>query len=84
MAKAKTISRTKAVTMIDDNAGRFFTVTFLKKDGNERTINGLVKKDNKTRTGYVRMYSAQDKGYRSVDPRTINEIKINKEIFKVR
>ena len=34
MAKAKTISRTKAVTMIDDNAGRFFTVTFLKKDGN--------------------------------------------------
>lgn len=81
---AKAISRTKAVSMINDNAGKFFTVTFVKKDGNERTINGLCKKDNKTRTGYIRMYSAQDKSYRSVDPRTINAIKIAGEVLKVR
>lgn len=84
MAKAKTISRTKAIAMIDDNAGRFFTTTFMKKDGTQRTINGLVKKDNKTKVGYIRMYSAQDKGYRSVDPRTISSLTINKQEFKVK
>lgn len=82
--RIKTVSRTKAVEMIDNNAGKFFTVTFSTKTKPERTINGLVKKDNKTRTGYIRMYSTQDKGYRSVDPRTISALKINGTVLKVK
>lgn len=43
------IVRTDAVSkaiaqMIRDNGGKFFGVTFIKKDGTERTLNGHVRK----------------------------------------
>ena len=82
--KAKTIVRTKAVELMNNSSGRFITVTFKKKDTTERTINCIVKKDHKTALGYLRVYSIQDKGYRSVDPRTINKIVANKQTFNVK
>lgn len=44
-----TVVRTDAVskaiaTMIRDNGGKFFGVTFVKKNGEERTLNGHVRK----------------------------------------
>lgn len=44
-----TVVRTDAVskaiaTMIRDNGGKFFGVTFIKKNGEERTLNGHVRK----------------------------------------
>lgn len=81
---AKNITRTKAVKLMDKSGGRFITVTFKKKDTTERTINCIVKKDHRTALGYLRVYSIQDKGYRSIDPRTINKIVANKTLFKVK
>lgn len=44
-----TVVRTDAVsqaiaTMIKNNGSKFFGVTFVKKDGTERTLNGHVRK----------------------------------------
>ena len=84
MATTKSISKTKAVTIMNESKGRFVTVTYIKKDKTERTINCIVRKYSMTKAGYIRVYSVQDKGYRSVDPRTINKLVANKEVFKVK
>lgn len=78
------ITRTKAVEKIDNSKGRFFTPTFTTKAGNERTINCNFKKGSVTKLGHLRVYSMQDKGYRSVDPRTISKLVIDKQVFKVK
>ncbi len=78
----KTISRTKAVELINNSQGRRFTVTFTKKDGTTRTINGSRK--NQTNLGNITIYSVKDKGYRSVNPNTITMLKINKTVNKVK
>ena len=84
MSRKRTISRTKAVNLIDSTKGRFFTVTFLNKGGIPRTINCNTKKDNKSALGYIRVYSFKDKGYRSVNPHTITELSFGGTIYKVR
>lgn len=78
------ITRTKAVEAIENSKGRFFTTTFTTKAGNERTINCNFKKGNVTKLGHLRVNSIQDKGLRSVDPRTISKLVINNQIFKVK
>jgi hypothetical protein len=66
---------------------RFFSVTFTKKDGTERTINarlgvkkhlkGGEKSYNNNDFNYLTVYSVKDKGYRTVNLDTIKEIKLN-------
>jgi hypothetical protein len=66
---------------------RFFSVTFTKKDGTERTINarlgvkkylkGGEKSYNDNDFNYLTVYSVKDKGYRTVNLDTIKEIKLN-------
>lgn len=84
--KAKTstkrISKTTAVEMINNSKGRFFTVTFVKGNGDERTINGLRK--NQTPLGNITMYSAKDKGYRTINPNTIKSLIINSTTYVVK
>ncbi len=77
--KKKKISRTNAIKAINDNGGKFFTVTFVKKDNSERTINCIMKKDGAGKLGYLNVYSIPDKGYRNIDTRTIRQVNINNE-----
>lgn len=81
MANTKTISKTKAVEMITASKGRFFTVTFTKKNGEERTMNGNLKAI--TKLGYITM-NVPKEGPKNVDPRTLKMIKVNGTICKVK
>lgn len=40
--KASTVANA-VKSMLKDNKGKFFTVTFIKADGTERTINGQIR-----------------------------------------
>lgn len=90
--QSKTITRSKALELIYSSNGKFFSTTWIKKDGTERTINGRLKvtkgtkggKNNATGMGYITMYSMKDKGFKNVDTRTQTELKINGQIYKVK
>lgn len=65
--------------------GKFVTVTFIKKDGTERVLNGRlgVKKHLKGGVStldpakFVTIYDIQNKGYRAVNRETITSVKID-------
>jgi hypothetical protein len=84
--KKNKISRTRAVELINENAGKFFTVVFTKNqgDGELRTINGVFKRNNTDRLGYLNVYENKSKTYRKVNPRTISSLSILKEVYKVK
>lgn len=79
---------------IIDNAGKFCTVTFIKKDGSERTINGHVRyvpgHENENPTGHIPKYvtmvlaSPDEQGkpaWRNVNTETIKRLAIGGEVF---
>lgn len=75
------ISRTAAVDLIKSSKGRFFSVTFTKNDGTQRTLNGNVKsKDLLDSMGYVKFKSSKE-GHKLINPRTIKSVKINKVVY---
>ena len=84
MSRTNRISRTKAVELINNSKGKFFTVTFKKKNGDLRMINGNFKKGNFTPLGYLSVYSAADKGYRQVNPKTITSLSVGGTEYKVK
>ena len=84
MTKNNVISKTKAVKLIEGTKGKFFTVTWKKNNGDLRMVNGNFKSGNMTRTGYLRVWSAKDKGYRQVNPRTITHLSVSGVEYKVR
>lgn len=81
----KRTNKTNAVNIITTKTkGRFFTVTFITKDGYIRTINGNYKKSKKLNLGYLNIYSAKDNGYRTVNTRTIKELKFKNITYKIK
>jgi len=78
---ATRISKTKAVELINNSKGRRFTVTFTKKNGTLRTMNGSRK--NQTSLGNITM-TVTNRGYRTVNPNTITELKINRNTYIVK
>ena len=75
--------------VIEQTKGKFFTVTFVKKDGTERVLNGRVgvKKHlkggvNRVGDQYITVFDVKNGGYRSVNKDTIKEIKFGKNIYK--
>jgi hypothetical protein len=70
--------------IIEMQAGKFFTITFVKKDGTIRTINGRtgVKKHLKggvstlDKDKFLTVYSIADAGYRAINKNTILTISI--------
>ena len=67
------------------NPNRFFTISFMKKDGSVRTINGRlgVKKYLKggkstlNANNFLTVYSMLDKAYRAINKSSIISIKQN-------
>lgn len=82
--ETKTISRTKAVKLIEENKGKFATVTFIKKNGESRTINFNRSKNGTTKLGYLRVNNIKENKYASINPRTINSLNINGLKLKVK
>jgi len=82
-----------AKELIFNTKGKFFTVTFIKKDGSERVMNARlgVKKYLKGGTlaydpaefNYITVYDMGAKGYRTVNANTIQKLKIGKNEYAI-
>lgn len=88
-----TISKEEAKNLIKETNGKFFTVTFIKKDGTERTMNarlgvkvylrgGQLAYDAEEK-GLIPVYDVKTKGYRMVNVSTITNLKIGKNEYTV-
>jgi len=70
---------------------KFFTISFVKKDGTLRKMNarlgvtkhlkGGKKSYNPDDFNYLTVYDLQKKGYRTINLSTIKKVKANKEIM---
>jgi len=71
-------------TLIEQSEGKFMTVTFVKKDGSIRVLNGRLGVTKYLKGGkstldpnkYVTLYDVQSKGYRAVNRDTIISVSI--------
>jgi len=91
------ISKVKSVELLKGSKGKFFTVTFTKKDGSDRVLNGRVgvyKSKHAPLTGeglaytpsdygLVTVFDAQKKAYRMVNTSTIRELIVDGETYQV-
>jgi hypothetical protein len=90
----KTINRFDAKQLIKATKGKFFTATFIKKDGTVRRMNarlgvkaylkgGTLPYDPEPK-GLIPVYDVQAKGYRMVNLNTLTDLKIGNDEYKVR
>jgi len=71
------------VEKILNSKGKFFTVTFTKKDGTTRVMNcrlGVTKylkggESTLNPNDYITVYDVQSKGYRAINRKTIIDVK---------
>jgi len=71
------------VEKILNSKGKFFTVTFTKKDGTTRVMNcrlGVTKylkggESTLNPNDYITVYDLQSKGYRAINRKTIIDVK---------
>jgi len=84
------ISKTKALEVIENSNGRFFTVSFTKKDGKNRVLNGQYTSDmGKSPLGYVLVRDITAvrrkdvKTIKNVNLQTLEWIKSGNTIYKV-
>jgi hypothetical protein len=87
------ISHQDAKQLIRDTKGKFFTVTFIKKDGTTRVMNarlgvkvylkgGELPYDANEK-GLIPVYDIQKKSYRMVNINTISNLKIGNKEYQV-
>jgi hypothetical protein len=87
------ISKEDAKQMIKATKGKFFTVTFIKKDGTVRVMNArlgvkaylkggelLYNPDEK---GLIPVYDMKNSGYRMINVNTITKLKIGNNEYEV-
>lgn len=77
--KTSKISRTKAIDLIENSKGHFFTVTFTKKDNTERTMNAQYSKkqaQNQSKLGYITLKDMTKKSPRNVNTQTLKALSI--------
>lgn len=78
------------VDVIMSSKGKFFSVLFVKKNGEERLLNGRIGVVGKLKGGkssvnydkFLSVYDVQIGGYRSVNKETIKEVKFGGKVFK--
>lgn len=72
-------------SLIDQSNGKMLAVSFVKKDGTTRVLNGRLgvtkyikgSSLNKKSNEYITIYDVQNKGYRSVSRDTIVAVRCN-------
>jgi hypothetical protein len=77
---------------INEASNKFITVTFVKKDGAVRKINGRMNVKKYLRGGsttvdrnkFLILYSVQDKGYRAVNKDSILSVAIDGVVIQAR
>ena len=88
--RRKSISRENAVRKILNSNGKMFTVSWTKKNGELRKLNGkFVRRSGDRRNqdkifGYLTVFDPHNGGTRRVDTRNIKELAIEKQRFLVR
>lgn len=81
----KRISRTKALEIIKNTNGKFFSVKFEKKNGDDRLMGvQYVKGTKPDPLGYVLLKDLKAKKSKSVNLQTLSEIKTNNILYKVK
>lgn len=90
--KQNVISKSKAIELIQESKGKFFSVIFKKEKGTvERTMNCQFKKiDNKANPSPLGYFLLKDTNirngeskFRNVDVRTISKLKISGKEYKI-
>lgn len=88
--KVKKISKTKALDLMMNNKGHFFTAEFTKKNGDLRVMNCQVTdKDQDTKLGYVTVKEAAlmrtdpKNAHRKINLQTLKALKIGGVAYKV-
>lgn len=78
------IGKKKALELIKGSKGRFFSVTFKKKEGEIRTLNVRYLKQQPNELGYVLLLDMKDKTPKNVNLQTLSQLKINNQILKIK
>ena len=83
--KSSKISKAKALEIMQNSNGRFFGVTFTKKDGTERKMRCRLETQYATPTylGYLKLIDVKNKTPKSVNLQTLSEIRINGSTYNV-
>lgn len=78
------VSRSAAVGVLRNSHGKFFTVEFIKKTAETRTLNGNVASDPNffDNLGYI-MVRESNGNTRRINPRTIKRVKFENTIYEV-
>lgn len=85
-----TISRTKALKLIEESRGHFFTVVFTTKNGTERQMNAQYLKDQKSTLGYIKvretgkLKTSPDNCIRNVNIQTLKKLSIDGTLYTIR
>ena len=91
------ISKAKAASLIKGSQGKAIAVTFIKKNGETRMLNGRTGvyksphapltgeglKYNPSNYGLVNIFDMQKKAYRMVNINTLKELKVSGETYEV-
>ena len=86
----RSISRQKALDMMANNKGHFFTAVFVKQNGDERTINCQYLKDQTSNPlGYVMVREAQKmkdgvNAIRQINLQTLRKLRIAGQDYNIR
>jgi hypothetical protein len=90
----RTISKQEAAKIIKSTKGKYFTVSFTKKDGTNRVMNarlgvkvylkGGTLPYNPDEKGLIPVFDAKIKGYRMININTINKLVVDKVEYDVK
>ena len=84
-SSSQRISRTKALELIQSSNGRFFGVTFTKKDGSVRKMKCKIDKNTEpSNLGYLTVNDVIDSSPKSLNLQTLSEVRMNKTFFHVK
>ena len=89
----ETITRNKAIELVNSSKGKFFTITFIKKDKSERRmtartgvkkgVNGVGMKYNPSDYGMKSVYDMAKLEWRMINFKTAKRLKINKKDYVI-
>jgi 2',3'-cyclic-nucleotide 2'-phosphodiesterase (5'-nucleotidase family) len=84
IVKKQKISKTKAIDLLTNTGGRYFGVTFTKKDGLIRKMTCKLEQEAKpSKLGYLTVVDVKESTPKSLNLQTLSEIRMNKVIYVV-